>query len=76
MSVSSMFILIVSLTGHIRGQLCTDLDEVIQAQYHQQMFSVLIPTFEVREPRCVLVYSIAPSFPDYFSEYTRMQPRR
>ena len=76
MSVSLMFILIVSLTGHIRGQLCTDLDEVIQAQYHQQIFSVLIPTLEVREPRCVLIYSIATGFLDlYFSECTLMQPR-
>lgn len=33
------------------GQLCTDLDEVIQAQYHQQIFAVLIPTLEVPEPR-------------------------
>ncbi|KAI9441935.1 ARM repeat-containing protein [Lactarius indigo] len=33
------------------GQLCTDLEEVIQAQYHQQIFAVLIPTLEVPEPR-------------------------
>ncbi|KAJ6514536.1 armadillo-type protein [Mycena vulgaris] len=33
------------------GQLCTDLEEVIQARYHQQLFAVLIPTLEDREPR-------------------------
>ncbi|KAK7458738.1 importin subunit beta-3 [Stygiomarasmius scandens] len=33
------------------GQLCTDLEEVIQEQYHQQLFSVLIPTLEDPEPR-------------------------
>ncbi|KAI0264225.1 ARM repeat-containing protein [Gloeopeniophorella convolvens] len=33
------------------GQLCTDLDEVIQAQFHQQIFEVLIPTLEAPEPR-------------------------
>jgi hypothetical protein len=31
--------------------LCTDLEEVIQAQYHRQIFAVLIPTLEVPEPR-------------------------
>ncbi len=35
----------------ISGQLCTDLEEVIQAQYHRQIFAVLIPTLEVPEPR-------------------------
>ena len=55
-----------SLTGCIRGQLCTDLDEVIQAQYHQQIFAVLIPTLEVPEPRCVLVYSTATGLLDLF----------
>ena len=39
------------LIHSIRGQLCTDLDEVIQVQYHQQIFTVLIPTLEVPEPR-------------------------
>ncbi|KAF8637684.1 hypothetical protein AX16_010759 [Volvariella volvacea WC 439] len=33
------------------GQLCTDLEEVIQEGYHQQLFSVLIPTLEDPEPR-------------------------
>ncbi|KAF7316133.1 hypothetical protein MIND_00131400 [Mycena indigotica] len=33
------------------GQLCTDLEEVIQERYHQQLFSVLIPTLEDPEPR-------------------------
>ena len=55
-----------SLTGCIRGQLRTDLDEVIQAQYHQQIFAVLIPTLEVPEPRCILVYSTATGFLDLF----------
>jgi len=36
---------------HCIGQLCTDLEEVIQAQYHRQIFAVLIPTLEVPEPR-------------------------
>jgi hypothetical protein len=40
-----------TLTISIRGQLCTDLEEVIQAQYHQQIFAALIPTLEVPEPR-------------------------
>ncbi|KAF4565293.1 hypothetical protein EYR36_001863 [Pleurotus pulmonarius] len=33
------------------GQLCTDLEEVIQAKYHEQLFSALIPTLEDPEPR-------------------------
>ncbi|KAF9445877.1 ARM repeat-containing protein [Macrolepiota fuliginosa MF-IS2] len=33
------------------GQLCTDLEEVMQERYHQQLFSVLIPTLEDPEPR-------------------------
>ncbi|KAJ3561145.1 hypothetical protein NP233_g10377 [Leucocoprinus birnbaumii] len=33
------------------GQLCTDLEEVMQEQYHQQLFAVLIPTLEYHEPR-------------------------
>ncbi|KIK93959.1 hypothetical protein PAXRUDRAFT_33792 [Paxillus rubicundulus Ve08.2h10] len=33
------------------GQLCTDLEEVIQARYHQQLFAALIPTLEAPEPR-------------------------
>ncbi|KAJ7594828.1 armadillo-type protein [Mycena floridula] len=33
------------------GQLCTDLEEIIQQQYHQQLFSVLIPTLEDPVPR-------------------------
>ncbi|KAI0919362.1 hypothetical protein AcV7_006120 [Taiwanofungus camphoratus] len=36
---------------HCIGQLCTDLEEVIQAQYHQQIFSALIPTLEAPEAR-------------------------
>ena len=39
------------MASHISGQLCTDLEEVIQAQYHQQIFAALIPTLEVPEPR-------------------------
>ncbi|KAF7978256.1 hypothetical protein HWV62_1080 [Athelia sp. TMB] len=35
----------------VRGQLCTDLEEVIQEQYSNELFSVLIPTLEVPEPR-------------------------
>ncbi|KAK7442735.1 importin subunit beta-3 [Stygiomarasmius scandens] len=31
----------------------TDLEEVIQEQYHQQLFLVLIPTLEDPEPRWV-----------------------
>ncbi|KAH7883434.1 ARM repeat-containing protein [Phlebopus sp. FC_14] len=33
------------------GQLCTDLEEVIQDRYHQQLFAALIPTLEAPEPR-------------------------
>ncbi|KIJ63543.1 hypothetical protein HYDPIDRAFT_92367 [Hydnomerulius pinastri MD-312] len=33
------------------GQLCTDLEEVIQERYHQQLFAALIPTLEAPEPR-------------------------
>ncbi|KZT64897.1 ARM repeat-containing protein [Daedalea quercina L-15889] len=33
------------------GQLCTDLEEVIQDQYHQQIFNALIPTLEAPEAR-------------------------
>ncbi|KAF9809312.1 hypothetical protein IEO21_07461 [Rhodonia placenta] len=33
------------------GQLCTDLEEIIQEQYHQQIFAALIPTLEAPEPR-------------------------
>ncbi|XP_006460617.1 hypothetical protein AGABI2DRAFT_220702 [Agaricus bisporus var. bisporus H97] len=33
------------------GQLCTDLEEVMQERYHQQLFTVLIPTLEDPEPR-------------------------
>ncbi|KZT00064.1 ARM repeat-containing protein [Laetiporus sulphureus 93-53] len=33
------------------GQLCTDLEEVIQEKFHQQIFGALIPTLEAREPR-------------------------
>ncbi|VDB95883.1 unnamed protein product [Peniophora sp. CBMAI 1063] len=33
------------------GQLCTDLEEIIQAEYHQPIFAVLIPTLEAPEPR-------------------------
>lgn len=33
------------------GQLCTDLEEVIQEKYHHQLFAVLIPTLEDPEPR-------------------------
>jgi hypothetical protein len=40
-----------TLMAVVSGQLCTDLEEVIQAQYHRQIFAVLIPTLEVPEPR-------------------------
>ncbi|KAH7909589.1 ARM repeat-containing protein [Hygrophoropsis aurantiaca] len=33
------------------GQLCTDLEEVIQDRYHQQLFDALIPTLEAPESR-------------------------
>ncbi|KIY43233.1 ARM repeat-containing protein [Fistulina hepatica ATCC 64428] len=33
------------------GQLCTDLEEVIQDQFHREIFSVLIPTLDDPEPR-------------------------
>ncbi|KAI0090866.1 ARM repeat-containing protein [Irpex rosettiformis] len=33
------------------GQLCTDLEEVIQAEYHQQLLNALIHTLEAEEPR-------------------------
>ncbi|PFH46147.1 hypothetical protein AMATHDRAFT_70474, partial [Amanita thiersii Skay4041] len=33
------------------GQLCTDLEDIIQARYHQQLFSALIPALEDHEPR-------------------------
>lgn len=35
------------------GQLCTDLEEVIQEQYGGQLFLVLITTLEAPEPRYV-----------------------
>lgn len=33
------------------GQLCTDLEEVIQEKHHQQLFAALIPTLEASEHR-------------------------
>ncbi|KAI5991786.1 armadillo-type protein [Pisolithus marmoratus] len=33
------------------GQLCTDLEEIIQEKYHQQLFAALIPTLEAPEHR-------------------------
>ncbi|KAF9521782.1 armadillo-type protein [Crepidotus variabilis] len=33
------------------GQLCTDLEEIIQRRYHQQLFTVLIPSLDDPEPR-------------------------
>lgn len=33
------------------GQLCTDLEEVIQEQYGANLFSVFVPTLEAPEPR-------------------------
>ncbi|EIN06364.1 ARM repeat-containing protein [Punctularia strigosozonata HHB-11173 SS5] len=33
------------------GQLCTDLEEIIQDKYHEQLFGVLIPTLEAPESR-------------------------
>ncbi|KAL0957807.1 hypothetical protein HGRIS_001584 [Hohenbuehelia grisea] len=35
----------------LEGQICTDLEEVIQEKYHQQLFGVLISTLEDPEPR-------------------------
>ena len=52
-----------NLIRPIRGQLCTDLDEVIQAQYHQHIFAVLIPTLEVPEPRCLSILFDSPQPP-------------
>jgi hypothetical protein len=52
---------------HISGQLCTDLEEVIQAQYHQQIFAALIPTLEVPEPRYFAVGLNSLSLPDYMN---------
>ncbi|KAG6856072.1 hypothetical protein H0H87_007683 [Tephrocybe sp. NHM501043] len=46
------------MNPRVSGQLCTDLEEVIQEQYHQQLFGVLIPALEDPEPRCV---SLPPS---------------
>ncbi|KAI0827529.1 ARM repeat-containing protein [Trametes gibbosa] len=33
------------------GQLCTDLEEVVQEQYHKEIFSALIPALEAPEAR-------------------------
>uniref|UniRef100_A0A8H7Y6G7 TOG domain-containing protein n=1 Tax=Psilocybe cubensis TaxID=181762 RepID=A0A8H7Y6G7_PSICU len=33
------------------GQLCTDLEEIIQHRFHRQLFAVLIPALEDPEPR-------------------------
>ncbi|OSC97013.1 ARM repeat-containing protein [Trametes coccinea BRFM310] len=33
------------------GQLCTDLEEVVQEKYHEQIFAALIPTLEAPEAR-------------------------
>ncbi|KAF8333461.1 armadillo-type protein [Cantharellus anzutake] len=33
------------------GQLCTDLEEIIQDRYHEEIFSALIPTLQAPEPR-------------------------
>lgn len=33
------------------GQLCTDMEEVIQEKYHQELFNALIPTLDAPEPR-------------------------
>ncbi|PPR02026.1 hypothetical protein CVT26_008720 [Gymnopilus dilepis] len=35
----------------MRGQLCTDLEEIIQKRFHEQLFAVLIPALEEPEPR-------------------------
>ncbi|KXN84686.1 Importin subunit beta-3 [Leucoagaricus sp. SymC.cos] len=45
------------------GQLCTDLEEVMQERYHQQLFGVFIPTLEDPEPR---VHSHAAAAPIKF----------
>ncbi|EAU92069.1 RAN binding protein-like protein [Coprinopsis cinerea okayama7 len=37
--------------GWFRGQLCTDLEEIIQEQYHPQLFPALIGALEDPEPR-------------------------
>ncbi|PPQ86212.1 hypothetical protein CVT25_006892 [Psilocybe cyanescens] len=37
----------------VRGQLCTDLEEIIQQRFHQNLFAVLIPALEDPEPRFV-----------------------
>ncbi|KAL1940497.1 hypothetical protein VTO73DRAFT_9069 [Trametes versicolor] len=33
------------------GQLCTDLEEVVQEKFHEQIFAALIPALEAPEPR-------------------------
>ncbi|KAG6865210.1 hypothetical protein C0991_004411 [Blastosporella zonata] len=45
----------------VEGQLCTDLEEVIQEKYHQQLFAVIIPALEDPESRYVVVPSLYPS---------------
>lgn len=40
----------------LSGQLCTDLEEVIQERHHQEIFAVLIPTLETPVSRYVFVY--------------------
>ncbi|KAI0644762.1 armadillo-type protein [Trametes meyenii] len=35
----------------VRGQLCTDLEEVVQEKYHEQIFAALIPALEAPEAR-------------------------
>lgn len=40
------------------GQLCTDLEEIIQQRFHQQLFDVLIPALEDPEPRYVTHFPI------------------
>ncbi|TFK45223.1 ARM repeat-containing protein [Heliocybe sulcata] len=33
------------------GQLCTDMEEIIQEKYHEEIFAALIPTLDAPEPR-------------------------
>ncbi|KZT18501.1 ARM repeat-containing protein [Neolentinus lepideus HHB14362 ss-1] len=33
------------------GQLCTDMEEIIQERYHEELFAALIPTLDAPEPR-------------------------
>ncbi|KAG6834851.1 hypothetical protein H0H93_006907, partial [Arthromyces matolae] len=44
-------VMVEQLGRVVDGQLCTDLEEIIQERYHVQLFGVLIPALEDPEPR-------------------------